>query len=211
MTNADRISKAQAVVEAHREAVRACKEEVAAAEAQLSEIKRKLSEKEASLSVAERMLSIFEPHNVGPTVAVKAGSKRRMRLGAKKRAIYMLVSKQVSTIDQIVTHLTVVNDTDVDRRYIRDVVRDALSTGDMTGDIERDFIMTELGRDILEKAPIPAGWEAYRDAAEMRPSNASVVRSSQSDSEIIENERLEGSDSLPESNSEDDEDFEDLL
>lgn len=52
---------------------------------------------------------------------------------------------------------------------IRDVVRDAISDGDMEGNIEHDFIMSDDGREILDKAPIPKGWEAYKDAAEMRP------------------------------------------
>ncbi|MCF6446116.1 hypothetical protein L1065_15300 [Nereida sp. MMG024] len=113
-------------------------------------------------------MAIFDPKNDASSAATKALPKRRMRLGAKKRAIYTLVSKQVCTIEQIETHLTVLHDTDIDRRYIRDVVRDVIADGDMQGEIDQQFIMSEMGRELLDKAPIPADYEAYRDAAEMR-------------------------------------------
>lgn len=168
MAQADRMAEAQAVVQAEREAVRECEAQVASAKAQLADAQRKLAEKTASLGVAERLVAIFDPKNDAPSAATKAPSKRRMRLGAKKRAIYTLVAKQVCTIEQIETHLTVLHDTDIDRRYIRDVVRDAIADGDMQGEIDQQFIISEMGREILEKAPIPADYDTYRDAAEMR-------------------------------------------
>ncbi|MEO0386855.1 MAG: hypothetical protein AAF281_04900 [Pseudomonadota bacterium] len=168
VAQADRMAQAQAVVQAEREAVRACEAEVSALTAQLTEAQRKLAEKTASLGVAERLVAIFSPTNDTSSAASKAAPKRRMRLGAKKRAIYTLVAKQVCTIEQIETHLTVLHETDIDRRYIRDVVRDAISDGDMQGEIDQQFIISEAGREILEKAPVPDEYEAYRDAAEMR-------------------------------------------
>jgi hypothetical protein len=162
------MAEAQAVVQAEREAVRACEVEIASIKAQLAESQRKLAEKAASLGVAERMLAIFDPKNDTSSAATKVAPKRRMRLGAKKRAIYTLVAKQVCTIEQIETHLTVLHQTDIDRRYIRDVVRDAIADGDMQGEIDQQFIISENGREILEKAPVPDEYEAYRDAAEMR-------------------------------------------
>lgn len=168
MAQADRMAEAQAVVQAEREAVRACEAEVSALKAKLIEAQRNLAEKTASLGVAERLVAIFDPKNDTASVATKAAPKRRMRLGAKKRAIYTLVAKQVCTIEQIETHLTVLHDTDIDRRYIRDVVRDAIADGDMQGEIDQQFIISEAGREILEKAPVPDEYEAYRDAAEMR-------------------------------------------
>ena len=168
MAQADRMAEAQAVVQAEREAVRACEVEIASIKAQLAESQRKLAEKAASLGVAERMLAIFDPKNDTSSAATKVAPKRRMRLGAKKRAIYTLVANQVCTIEQIETHLTVLHQTDIDRRYIRDVVRDAIADGDMQGEIDQQFIISETGREILEKAPVPDEYEAYRDAAEMR-------------------------------------------
>jgi hypothetical protein len=168
VAQADRMAEAQAVVQAEREAVRACEVEIASIKAQLAESQRKLAEKAASLGVAERMLAIFDPKNDTSSAATKVAPKRRMRLGAKKRAIYTLVAKQVCTIEQIETHLTVLHQTDIDRRYIRDVVRDAIADGDMRGEIDQQFIISENGREILEKAPVPDEYEAYRDAAEMR-------------------------------------------
>jgi hypothetical protein len=162
------MAEAQAVVQAEREAVRACEAEIATIKAQLAESQRKLAEKTASLGVAERLVAIFDPKNDTSSAATKATPKRRMRLGAKKRAIYTLVAKQVCTIEQIETHLTVLHDTDIDRRYIRDVVRDAIADGDMQGEIDQQFIISEMGREILEKAPVPDEYEAYKDAAEMR-------------------------------------------
>lgn len=168
MAQADRMAEAQAVVQAEREAVRACETQVATIKTQLADAQRKLAEKTASLVVAERLVAIFDPKNDAPSAASRPPSKRRMRLGAKKRAIYTLVAKQVCTIEQIETHLTVLHDTDIDRRYIRDVVRDAIADGDMQGEIDQQFIISEMGRELLDKAPIPAEYDAYRDAAEMR-------------------------------------------
>lgn len=168
MAHSNKISEARAVVETERERVRACKREIEMAEAQLSDLKRKMSEGMASLAVAERMFSIFETQDDELSHADQESPKRRMRLGAKKRAIYTLVSKQVSTLEQLEAHLISLHKTDIDKRYIRDVVRDALTQGDMQGDIEHQFIFSDMGREILEKAPLPAGWDEYEDAAEMR-------------------------------------------
>lgn len=168
MAQEDRMAEAQAVVQAEREAVRSCEAEIVSIKAQLAESERKLAEKTANLGVAERLVAIFDPKNDTSSVATKATPKRRMRLGAKKRAIFTLVAKQVCTIEQIEMHLTVLHDTDIDRRYIRDVVRDAIADGDMQGEIDQQFIISEMGRELLDKAPVPDGYEAYRVAAEMR-------------------------------------------
>lgn len=168
MAHSDKISEALAVVETERERVRACKRDIEETEAQLSNLKRKMSESMASLAVAERMFAIFETQDDELSHTDQESPKRRMRLGAKKRAIYTLVSKQVSTLEQLEAHLIKVHRTDIDKRYIRDVVRDALTQGDMQGDIEHQFIFSDMGREILEKAPLPAGWDEYEAAAEMR-------------------------------------------
>ncbi|MEM9377781.1 MAG: hypothetical protein AAGA72_16295 [Pseudomonadota bacterium] len=168
MAEADRVAEAQAVIQAERQAVHDCEAEVAGLKSQLTDAQRKLAEKRASLNLAERVMAIFTSKAEAVSSAKEPPTKRRMRLGAKKRAIYTLVAKQVCTLDQIATHLTVLNDTDIDRRYIRDVVRDAINDGDMQGDIDHQFVMSEAGREILEKAPVPTGWDLYEDAAEMR-------------------------------------------
>lgn len=167
MSQSDKIAKAQAVLQAAEEAVRVCEAEIQGTKEKLAELKHNFAEKQASLSLAKQVFSIFEESD-DETSPSKAVPKRRMRLGAKKRAIYTLVAKRASTIEMVETHLTVLNKTDIDRRYIRDVIRDAISDGDMQGEIDNQFIISEDGREILEKAPIPTGWEAYKDAAEMR-------------------------------------------
>ena len=177
------MAEAQAVVQAEREAVRACEAEIITIKAQLAESQRKLAEKTASLGVAERLVAIFDPKNDTSSAATKATPKRRMRLGAKKRAIYTLVAKQVCTIEQIETHLTVLHDTDIDRRYIRDVVRDAIADGDMQGEIDQQFIISEMGREVLEKAPVPDEYEAYKDAAEMRQAMRGLLSAAHKENE----------------------------
>lgn len=169
------ISKAKAALVAERESVMHARDDVAAAQMSVEAAKQALSiaeinltEREARLQGVESMFALFEDVNSESNSSDDA-PKRRMRLGAKKRAIYTLVSNRVNSLEQITNHLVVVHKTDIDRRYIRDVVRDAISDGDMQGDIEHDFIMSDDGREILDKAPIPKGWEAYKDAAEMRP------------------------------------------
>ncbi len=170
------ISKAKAALDAERSGVQHAMDGVSHAQAALEICKNnlaiaevQLAERQARLEGVESMFALFEDVNSGSTRTDGDAPKRRMRLGAKKRAIYTLVSKRVNSLEQITNHLTVVHKTDIDRRYIRDVVRDAITDGDMEGNIEHDFIMSDDGRAILDKAPIPKGWEAYKDAAEMRP------------------------------------------
>jgi len=167
MARSNQISEAEAIVQSERAAVKVCEEELRALRRQVISVERKMAEKQARLTVAEKMLAIFSPET-GGSQPNKATAKRRMRLGAKKRAVYTLVAKQVSTLKEIETHLTVLNDTDIDKRHIRELIRSALADGDMQGEIEHQFILTDFGRELLEKSPIPSDWGKYRDAAEMR-------------------------------------------
>ncbi len=85
--------------------------------------------------------------------------ERRMRMGAKKRLVFQLVKMGADDLRSVQRHLP----DSFNPRYARAVVRDALEEGDMTGDLENEFELTPLGEELLEKAPIPKGWNLYDD------------------------------------------------
>jgi hypothetical protein len=89
-----------------------------------------------------------------------AGGQRRFRLGLQKRIIYQLVANGAETKDEIYERT---RSTEIDAKYIREVLREAVSLGDMSGDSDGFLAMTDSGREMLEKAPIPKDWDQYAE------------------------------------------------
>lgn len=108
-----------------------------------------------------------------PAPAPKPPEKRRMRLGAKKRAIYVLMKNGFGSVDEIAEKL---GGSDIKRGYARDVVRSAFDAGDLTGDIDGQFEMTKEGKKILALAPIPSGWRKYSYFTKVKKDKASTTR-----------------------------------
>jgi len=167
MPDVNKNAEAEAIVQTEREAVRRGIAEVADLQEKLDLARASLAQKQASLNTAEKLVALFS--NTDTTDSNKdLKPKRRMRLGSKKRVVYELVSKEVGNLKQLEKHLTVLSNLDITKTYIRDVVRVAIENQDMQGELDRSFIITPQGREILEKAPKPSDWGAYKQAAEMR-------------------------------------------
>lgn len=89
--------------------------------------------------------------------------ERRMRLGGQKRYIYQVVGMGANHLD---TLATLRPSEEFNPRYARAIVRNALTDGDMEGELEGRFALTDAGRELLEKAPLPADWAQFEEALE---------------------------------------------
>ena len=139
--------------------INAKREEIAQIEDQISDLTSKRNLAQAMLEGMLMMVSDKE------TDAPQ--EERRMRLGSKKRVVYKLVVNGFETLKDL--NLTV-KDHDIDARYIRDVVRKAIQCGDILGDIDDKFILSEAGKEILAKAPKPKDWtQSYQSLSERTP------------------------------------------
>jgi hypothetical protein len=132
-------------------------------EAEIIELERKLELARAQLAgmrmIAENMDQNTTFSNPAHPNSSKK-SKRRMRLGSKKRVIFHLVNAGLDTIDKLTEHLS---NSEIDLKYVRDVVRLGIEEGDMHGDLDDKFIMSENGKELLAKANLPPDWEKYSD------------------------------------------------
>ena len=52
---------------------------------------------------------------------------------------------------------------EIDRRNVRDIVRGGISKGDNGGALEDRFVLTEFGKELLEKAAKEEDWNQYSD------------------------------------------------
>lgn len=102
---------------------------------------------------------------VGPIKSDKK-DERRMRLGAKKRVVYSLIKNGFETVGSITKALS---GTDIDVRYIRDVIRKSIACKDVLGDIDDRFLLSEDGKELLQKSPLPKDWGQYEILAMKAP------------------------------------------
>ncbi len=96
-----------------------------------------------------------EDHRANPTSGVP--SKRRMRLGPKKRVVFQLIANGVTSFAAI---SKAVQRTDIDVRFLRDCFRTAAVDGEIFGNAE-SYTLTALGAELLEKAPVSKDWDQY--------------------------------------------------
>lgn len=94
-----------------------------------------------------------------PHQTIDAGDKprRRMRLGTKKRVVFQMIASGVTSPTAI---SEAVQWTDIDPRFLRDCFRSAALDGEIIGGAE-GYALTELGAELLEKAPISKDWDQY--------------------------------------------------
>lgn len=151
---------------------------IKAQQEELAESLRYAAAKQDGLEEALQIMRSTAPDISDPDdMDIDGTDKRRMRLGAKKRVVYELVAIGFDSIEMI-TNLT--QESDVDGRYVRNVVRQALSLGDMAGDIEEIFYLTPAGEEILANAPLPENWDRYstlisNEAPDAHASSASKI------------------------------------
>jgi hypothetical protein len=96
-----------------------------------------------------------EAQQTNPTYA--APGKRRMRLGPKKRVVFQMIANGVTSLAAI---SDAVRKTDIDARFLRDCLRSGALDGEIVGGAE-GYALTELGAELLEKAPISKDWDQY--------------------------------------------------
>lgn len=133
--------------------------EIAEIDAEIAELTNKRNMAHAMLE--GMMMMVSDTETDGPE------EERRMRLGAKKRVVYTLVASGFETLKEL---NFAVKGYDIDSRYIRDVIRKAIKCGDILGDIDDRFIMSDSGKEILAKAPMPKDWtEVYNMLALRAP------------------------------------------
>jgi hypothetical protein len=84
-------------------------------------------------------------------------SRRRMRLGPKKRVIFQLVANGIRSLSAI---SSAVQGTGIDARFLRDCLRTAVIEHELSVNAE-DYALTVLGSELLEKSPISRDWELY--------------------------------------------------
>lgn len=88
--------------------------------------------------------------------AAHASGQRRFRLGLQKRIIYQLVANGAETKDEIYKRTS---STEIDAKYMREVLREAVSLGDMVSGSDGFLAITDSGREMLERAPPPKDWD----------------------------------------------------
>ena len=87
-------------------------------------------------------------------------ASRRIRLGAKKRVVFQLIKQGIRSQNDLVEKL---RNSDVDARYIRDVVRQGVEEGDIEIDPLDGLTLSKFGEELLSKANLPVDWSKYAD------------------------------------------------
>jgi len=152
--------------------IEAKRKEIAAFDAQIEAITQKKEIAKAMLEGMMLMVNQSDP-SIGASPNSKSTDSRRMRLGAKKRVIYSLVINGFETVKALTSTL---KESNIDRRYIRDVVRRAISSGDMLGEVDDKFILSESGKALFNGAAKPKDWQQYEVYASKMPYRPHVPR-----------------------------------
>ncbi|MEO1700747.1 MAG: hypothetical protein AAFR71_01740 [Pseudomonadota bacterium] len=129
-----------------------------AQENKVSDLERELASERSRLEGMRLVAQEFDDVSEIATDNSEAAPKRRMRLGSKKRVVYSLVDGGNETVESLCERLS---SSDIDPRYVRDVVRVAINEGDMLGNLDDRFIMSDFGKELLESAPLPRDWQNY--------------------------------------------------
>jgi hypothetical protein len=125
---------------------------------QAEALKNEISHKTATLDGMCHVYGLLSPAEKQNGISDFSRKNRRMRLGAKKRVIYQLVAEGPARLDSIDARLI---NYGIDSRLVRDVVRVALSDGDMVGSIESHVAIAKQGEELIKKAKMPDDWEDY--------------------------------------------------
>lgn len=160
MAQADKIAEITKLADKSRELCAAAQADIDALMSQVSEKESVIEIEKSKLEAFQQTLEILKPHKASGSSTRSSASttQRRMRLGAKKRMIYELVALHYSNLKILNECLA---NTDIDQRYVRDVVRVAINESDMDGDVDLSFSLTGGGRKILNKANKPNDWSEY--------------------------------------------------
>lgn len=87
-------------------------------------------------------------------------TNRRMRLGAKKRVVYELISMGIASFNSINEAISQAN-IDIEHSYVRDILRTSKEDGDFSDKDDGTLVLTLEGREILDNAPKPIDWSQY--------------------------------------------------
>lgn len=114
----------------------------------------------------EGMLAMRPPETLSPQTEeqLKAAKPQRMRLGSKKRVVFTLIGAGLRSLEALLKHIP---ETEIDPRYIKDVIRDGLKDGNLEGHMGFGFDLTAKGKELLSKAPLPSDWRAFVQLSEL--------------------------------------------
>lgn len=121
-------------------------------------LRMQLEREEAVLLGMRRYAEHLGDNNQPKTNPNKQKPKRRMRLGSKKRVVFHLISDGLDSVEAISKHL---DGSDIDRRNVRDIVRTGIEKGDVGGSVDDRFVLTEFGKELLDKASKEEDWPNY--------------------------------------------------
>ena len=86
-----------------------------------------------------------------------------MRLGSKKRVVFQMIADGLESIEDVSEHL---HESDISSRNVRDIVRDGIRKGDIHGEVEGRFLLSEFGNELLAKAALEDDWDKYEHLVE---------------------------------------------
>ncbi len=153
-----KVASIQAEVDETEGEIEALHDTIAKKGTHLATLLVKLGAFQEAFAIVSPQAEVSEPQEIQ---SEPPQSKRRMRLGAKKRVVFLLIASGDYPNSEAIIGFLEEQRSDIDARYVREILRAGVADGDFSGSPEGFVSITDSGMELVENAPEPSDWVKY--------------------------------------------------